>query len=108
MNKETKITMNERVLQAIFKAVDEVNQILPKEQQLEKSMDTVVLDNIGSLDSLGLVNLIVAIEQKIEDEFGVTIIMTDERIMLRNDRSVKTIGTLAADISLVLSEKTNG
>lgn len=100
--------MNERVLRAIFRAVDEVNQILPKEQRLEKSVDSVVLDNTGRLDSLGLVNLIVAIEQKIEDEFGVTVNITDERVMLRNDSLVKTMGMLAADISLVLAEKING
>ena len=102
------MTMNERVLQAMFKAMDEVNQVLPKEQRLEKSVDTVVLGNQGTLDSLGLVNLIVAIEQKIEEEFGVTIIMTDEKIILEDDRPVKTIGTLAEDISLILAEKTNG
>ena len=102
------MTMNERVLQAMFKAMDEVNQVLPKEQRLEKSVDTVILGNQGTLDSLGLVNLIVAIEQKIEEEFGVTIIMTDEKIILEDDRPVKTIGTLAEDISLILAEKTNG
>ncbi len=102
------MTMNERVLQAMFKAMDEVNQVLPKEQRLEKSVDTVVLGNQGTLDSLGLVNLIVAIEQKIEEDFGVTIIMTEEKIILEDDRPVKTIGTLAEDIGLILAEKTNG
>ena len=102
------MTMNERVLHAMFKAMDEVNQMLPKEQRLEKSVDTVILGNQGTLDSLGLVNLIVAIEQKIEEEFGVTIIMTDEKIILEDDRPVKTIGTLAEDIGLILAEKTNG
>ena len=36
------MTKNERVIQAIFSAVDEANQELPKEHQLEKYSNTVV------------------------------------------------------------------
>lgn len=99
--------MNERVLQAIFKAVDEVNQTLPKEKHLGKHIDTVLLGNEGTLDSLGLVNLIVAIEQKIEEDFGVSIVMTEEKIIVEDARPVKTIGTLAENIGLILAEKPN-
>ena len=60
----------DKVIQALFKAMDDVNQLLPKKEQLEKSEETVLSGESGKLDSLGLVNLIVAAERKIEEDFG--------------------------------------
>lgn len=106
---ETQVTKRERVIQAMFSAVDEINEELPKEEQLEKSIDTVLFGRSGKLDSLGLVILIVATEQKIEEEFGVTITLADERAMSQNNSLFKTIGTLADYIVLLLEERrTNG
>jgi len=102
------MTKRERVIQAIFSAVDEVNEQLPKEEQLEKSIDTVLFGGSGKLDSLGLVTLIVATEQKIEEQFGVTITIADEKAMSQKDSPLKTIGTLADYISLLLEKNTNG
>lgn len=101
------MTKNERIIQAIFSAVDEVNQQLPKEQQLEKSIDTVLFGQSGRLDSLGLVNLIVTTEQRIEEEFGVPITLANERAMSQNNSPFKTIGTLADYTALLLEEKTD-
>ena len=93
---------NEKIIQVIFSAIDEVNQQLPKEQQLEKSIDTVLFSSSGKLDSLGLVNLIVATEQRIEEEFDVTITLADERAMSQENSPFRTIGTLADYISFLL------
>jgi acyl carrier protein len=62
----------------IFSAIDEVNERLSGEEQLEKSINTTLFGESGKLDSLGLVNLIVAIEQKIEDEYGITVVLVEE------------------------------
>ena len=88
--------------------VDEINQQLPKEQRLEKSIDTILSGQSGKLDSLGLVNLIVATEQKIEEEYGITITLANERAISQNNGPFKTIGTLADYIALLLKEKTSG
>ncbi len=98
----------ERIIQTIFKAVDEINQQLPREQRLQKSIDTVLFSSAGQLDSLGLVNLIVAVEQGIEEEFGDIITLTDERALTQNNSPFRTLGTLGDYISLLLKEKTNG
>lgn len=101
------MTRRERVVQAIFSAVDEVNEQLLKEEQLKKSIDTVLFGRSGKLDSLGLVTLIVAIEQKIEEQFGVTITIADDKAMSQKDSPFKTIGTLVDYISWLLEENTN-
>jgi len=99
------MTDNQRVVQIIFNAVDELNQQLPKEQYLEKSTDTALL---GRLDSLGLINLIVATEQKIEEDLGASITLVDERTLSQENSPLRNIGALADHVALLLGEKTNG
>jgi len=101
------MTKNRRIIQAIFNAVDEVNPQLPREQQLQKSIDTIIADRSGKLDSLGLVNLIVATEQKIEEEFGKAITLADEKAFSQKSSPFKTIETLANYILILLEENSN-
>lgn len=98
----------ERVTKVVFETVDEVNQQLPGEQQLEKSKKTVLFGGASSLDSLGLVNFIVATEQAIEDEFGVTITIADERAISQKNSPFKTIETLIDYICQLLEERNSG
>lgn len=91
--------------QLIFKAADEINEQLPKEQQLKKSTKTVLFGRDGKLDSLGLVNLLVIIEQNIEDELDVSITIADERAMSQKHSPFRTIGTLSNYIDMLLKEK---
>lgn len=95
----------ERVTEAIFMAVDEVNEQLLKERSLEKSLDTVLFGNSSKLDSLGMVSLITAVEQKIEEAFGASITLADERALSQQDSPFKTIGTLTDYIALLLNKE---
>lgn len=99
----------EKVIQTIFRVVDELNQQLPKKQRLEKSEEAFLYGDSGPLDSLGLVNLIVTTEQKVEEEFGVAIILSDEKALSQKDISpFETIKRLADYISSLLENKTDG
>lgn len=97
--------MNDKVTYTIFKAIDEVNQLLPKWQRLEKSSDTVLFGQSGKLDSLGFVNLVVAAEQKIEEEFGIAINLANEDTALQNNSKFETIGTLVDHVVMLLGGK---
>ena len=99
---------NEKAIQVVFSTVDEINLELPKAQQLKKDIDTPLFGESGKLDSMGLVNLIVATEQKIEEEFDVTITLADERAMSQKNSPFRTIGTLADYISVLLEENADG
>ncbi len=98
------MNLKEKVSQSILKAIGELNEQLPRELQLKKSTKTVIFGRDGKLDSLGLVNLLVAIEQNIEDEFDVSITIADERAMSQKHSPFKTIGTLANYIDMLLKE----
>ncbi len=99
----------EKVIRAIFRAVDELNQQLPKKQRLEKSEKTFLYGDSGVLDSLGLVNMIVTTEQKIEEEFGGAITLSDEKALSQKAVSpFETVERLADYISSLLEKKTDG
>ena len=91
----------------IINAVNEINEQLPQEQQLAKSTKTVLFGKDGRLDSLGLVNLLVIIEQNIDDEFDISITIADERAMSQKHSPFRTIGTLADYIDMLLNEIKN-
>jgi len=46
-----------------------------------KSPDLVLYGGAGKLDSIGLVNLIVATEQRLEDIFEISLTLADEKSM---------------------------
>ena len=91
----------------IITSVKETNEQLPQEQQLGQSTKTVLFGKDGKLDSLGLVTLLVIIEQNIEDEFDVSITIADERAMSQKYSPFRTIGSLADYIEMLLKEKSN-
>jgi D-alanine--poly(phosphoribitol) ligase subunit 2 len=96
------IQVQENIREIVFEAIDELNQEIPQEKQLEKTADTPLLSKSGKIDSLGLVRLIVAIEQKIEEIFGDAIMLADEKAFAQKDSPFKTVGTLINYIFMLL------
>lgn len=101
------MTRTERATQAIFKAIDALNQARAPEARIEKSPVTALMGEADGLDSLGLVNLIVAVEEEIEEEFGVTISLADEKARTQADNPLRTVGSLAAYVATLLEGKTD-
>ena len=56
---------------------------------------TLLFGDAGLLDSVGLVSLIVAIEQEIETELGASIVLADERAMSQKHSPFRSIGALS-------------
>jgi acyl carrier protein len=89
----------------IFSAIEEINVQLPEEKKLIKSAKTVLFGKNGQLDSLGLVNLIVIIEQNIEDEFDISITIADDKAMSQKHSPFKSISTLSNYLFDILKVK---
>jgi acyl carrier protein len=94
----------QQIIESIYTVIDEVNEGLPPHLRLAKSSDTVLFGQGGKLDSLGLVNLVVALEQKIGDQFGKTISITDERAMSERNSPFRSITSLAEYVARLLNE----
>ncbi len=78
---------------------DRLRDILDSEEtNIDSSVNgrTELFGESGLLDSVGLVSLVVAVEQTIEDEFGVIVSLADERAMSQKKSPYRTIATLAA------------
>jgi len=96
--------MKKQLLETIYKSLDEINENLNDAQKLIKDKNTVLFGKDGQLDSLGLVNLLVIIEQNIEDGFDVSITIADERAMSQKHSPFRTVGALVDYIEMILKE----
>jgi acyl carrier protein len=56
------------------------------------------------LDSLGLVTLIVDLEQRLEDEYGISLTLADERAMSQKNSPFRTVRSLADYVCLLIAE----
>jgi len=88
----------------VLQSVGEVREQLGTSQSTEPSGQTVLFGLGGELDSLGLVNLVILLEEKISDELGAQIALTDERAMSQERSPFRTVTTLAGYISRLLDE----
>jgi len=91
------------MIRLIFDAIEEMNEYLPDEEQLEMSSETVLFGEEARLDSIGLVDLIVAIEQRIDDALGVSVALADEKAVSLDNSPYRTVKTLANYASKVLN-----
>jgi acyl carrier protein len=91
-------------LNLIFDTIDEMNLELDSSNQIKKNEDTVIFGIDSALDSIGLVNFITIIEQKIEEETGKFITIADERAMSMENSPFKTVGTLKEYIELLIND----
>lgn len=97
----------EKIIRVIFDMVDGFNEQLSENLPLEKFVDTALLGKSSVIDSLALVSLIVATEQKLQEEFGLSVTLVDENAMSEEDSPFRTIGTLVDHIYLLLKERAN-
>ena len=95
----------EKIRRAVYAAIDEVNQLRPLAERLEKSEQAVLLGVGSRLDSLSVVNLIVATEMNLEEAFGVSLDLADERAMAQAESPYRTVGAFITYISGLVQEK---
>jgi acyl carrier protein len=98
------VTASQPVVDAVNGAVDDLNEILGPEEHLGKSPEVALIGKDAQLDSLGLVNLIVLVEEKIQQAFGVGITLVDERAMSQSKSPFRTLGSLAEFVEEQLNE----
>ena len=83
----------EKVNEIIFKCVDETN--IEDGTNISKDLNTILMGSDSEIDSLGLVSLIVEIEEAINIEFDVSITLADEKAMSQRISPFKTLDTLS-------------
>lgn len=94
----------ERVEKAVFEAIDEMNSQLPKGVAIEKTSDAALYGKTGTLESLDFVAFIVEVEEKIQHEFGIDFVLTDEDLLSKEKSPFSTVGSLIEHLKTVLEE----
>ena len=96
--------MRNKVYAVVCNVIDEINEQHPDNPKIKTEPENVLFGIGGALDSLGLVNLIVAIEQSIEDEFDINISLANEKAMSQRSSPFRTIDSLTKYIVQLLKE----
>jgi acyl carrier protein len=68
------------------------------------SDDTVLVGKDAVLDSLGVVSLIVEVEQKLEATHGVSVTLANDRAMSQRNSPFRTIGVLTDHLLSMIAE----
>lgn len=87
----------------VYPAVEEARQSLPSASKLESTPECRLYGN--GLDSLGLVQLIVMVEERIEDATKIALTLASDKAMSRRSSPFATMQTLADYITECLAEE---
>ena len=82
------------ILAIVLAAADELNTDLDPPIALDRGEDAVLYGREGVLDSLGLVSLVAAIEEGVQNRLGATVVLADERAVSQRESPFRTVGTL--------------
>lgn len=93
------------ILQCVYEAIDEANEDRLDLPPLEKSPQTRIHGTKGGLDSLGLINFLVAVEEAVERETGVSVALSDDRALSREPSPFESVQTLVDYVEELAGER---
>jgi acyl carrier protein len=97
--------MNEKALECVYAAIDEANEDREDLPPLKKALDTPIFATESELDSLGLINFLVAVEEGVERDFGVAIVLSDDRALSTEPSPLRSVSALVEYVGLLLEER---
>jgi acetyltransferase-like isoleucine patch superfamily enzyme len=86
---------NSRIVALVLRAVADVNEMLPNASRLREDTSCPLVQPHGPLDSLGVINLLVAVEDQVEAEFGQRPNLTEIGATPADSSPLSTVGSLA-------------
>lgn len=99
------MTTKNEIINFIYEGIDEINE--QNETNIPKEPNARLFGKESDLDSLGLVNLITLIEEKIEEITGSYYPIADERALSLEQSPFRTVESLADYIAILLNEEEN-
>ena len=92
----------DELLDIIYKSLEEVNEQLPSDAQLRKSLDTTLVGRPDGLDSLGFVNFVALVEEKCADKYGLSFPLADRSS--QENGELENVGKFADSLLQRLNE----
>ena len=86
----------DEAIRLVHSAIDAINQQLPPSRRLAKSPGTIIVGPFGSLDSLGIINFVMAIEERAGDLLGAPVQLLDDTALMETGpfRTVESLTRL--------------
>ena len=97
-----------KVIAVILSAIREYNEQVPTDRHIPETPEVALFGPEGNLDSLGLVNLILMVEEHLRDECHAMLTLADERAMSQGRNPFRNVQSLAGYICLLLNESNHG
>ena len=82
------------VLEAIYRAIDDLNDVRAADAEVPKSLDACLTGDAGAFDSLAFVNFVVALEQRLEVRLGTPVSLLDDERLDPEAGPFRTVATL--------------
>ena len=95
--------MNQPEIETIIYQVFDNLMEQSTELELEKQQRTPLVGDGSALDSLGLVNFLVALEQKLQDIVGSSFQIADQDLLIGEEQPLRSVETLSAYLAKKLS-----
>lgn len=105
-----KLMNKEDIYEILYAAIDEFNEMQDEDEQLEKKPESVLFSRPGYtekgvLDSMGIVNLLISVDEAMDnDERAMDINFDVNHILENKEKLLQNIETLANHIYLLLQK----
>ena len=96
-----------KVIQILEESLNKFCEEFELDNSLSEGENTKLFGSDGVLDSIGLVSFIVFVEEVLEDEFGISIVLADEKAMSRRTSPFSRISYLADYILELINTNSN-
>jgi acyl carrier protein len=96
--------IRESIVQEIYAALGRANELRGPESQLVCAEETCLYGSSGALDSLGLVSLILDVEEAVNARTGQGLVLADEHAMGQKRNPFRSVQSLADYIVARLEE----
>jgi len=93
-----------RIVEIVRRSVAEVNEELRDDVKLDGDAETVLYGRGAKIASMTLVSLIVAVEENLRGEFGLSVTLANEKAMSMERSPFKTLGSMIAYVIDVVGE----
>lgn len=89
------VLTRENAIEIVLAAVAELNRGRAEPIDVTRGAEAPLYGRDGVLDSMGLVAMVVAVEQAVEEQLGVGVILADEKAMSQSSNPFRTVGVFA-------------
>ena len=100
----TQILDRDAGVQVVIASLNEVLSMNGDPIPADMSEETVIVGNNAVLDSLGVVSLIVEVEQRLELDHNISVTLANDRAMSQRNSPFRTVGVLADYILTTIKE----